>query len=48
MGHNGAGKTTTIEMISGHLIPTKGNIYVYDKEITGNANLAKGIIGVCA
>jgi branched-chain amino acid transport system ATP-binding protein len=35
IGANGAGKTTFINMITGHLIPSKGSIWFEDKEITG-------------
>ena len=35
IGANGAGKTTFINMITGHLTPSKGSILFEDKEITG-------------
>jgi branched-chain amino acid transport system ATP-binding protein len=35
IGANGAGKTTFVNMITGHLRPTKGSIHFEDKEITG-------------
>ncbi|MFI4959825.1 MAG: ABC transporter ATP-binding protein [Hyphomicrobiales bacterium] len=35
IGANGAGKTTFINMITGHLTPSKGSIWFEDKEITG-------------
>ena len=35
IGANGAGKTTFINMITGHLTPTKGSIWFEGKEITG-------------
>ena len=35
IGANGAGKPTFINMITGHLTPTKGTILFEDKDITG-------------
>ena len=35
IGANGAGKTTFINMITGHLTPSKGSIWFEAKEITG-------------
>jgi branched-chain amino acid transport system ATP-binding protein len=35
IGANGAGKTTFINMITGHLRPTKGTIRLEDLDITG-------------
>jgi branched-chain amino acid transport system ATP-binding protein len=35
IGANGAGKTTFVNMVTGHLRPTKGSIRFEDKEITG-------------
>ena len=35
IGANGAGKTTFINMITGHITPSKGSIWFEDREITG-------------
>ena len=35
IGANGAGKTTFINMITGHLCPTKGTIHFEERDITG-------------
>jgi len=35
IGANGAGKTTFVNMVTGHLRPTKGSIWFEGKEITG-------------
>ncbi|HEU4660736.1 MAG TPA: ABC transporter ATP-binding protein [Pseudolabrys sp.] len=38
IGANGAGKTTFVNMITGHLRPTKGSIFFEGREITGRAS----------
>jgi len=35
IGANGAGKTTFVNMITGHLRPSKGSIHFEDRDITG-------------
>lgn len=45
LGPNGAGKTTTVQMISGYLAPTKGNIFIEDELLTPK-NQRKFNIGV--
>ena len=37
IGANGAGKTTFVNMITGHLRPSKGTIRFEDRDITGHA-----------
>ena len=34
LGPSGCGKTTTLRMISGFEMPTKGKVYLYDKDIS--------------
>jgi len=46
LGPNGAGKSTTISVISGLLRPTKGDVAIFGKSITDQANQAKKHIGV--
>jgi branched-chain amino acid transport system ATP-binding protein len=38
IGANGAGKTTFINMITGHLTPTRGTIHFEERDITGLAS----------
>ena len=37
LGENGAGKTTTLKMLTGYLVPTKGNVEINDLNINGSA-----------
>ncbi|GGE34584.1 antibiotic ABC transporter ATP-binding protein [Pullulanibacillus camelliae] len=46
LGTNGAGKSTTINMISGLLRQSKGDIKLLDKEINKNKKFAKSNIGM--
>jgi ABC-2 type transport system ATP-binding protein len=45
LGPNGAGKSTTVKTIVGALKPSKGKIYVCDKEVTEHAEETKAMIG---
>ena len=46
LGPNGAGKTTTFYMITGMIKPTKGNIYLDNKEITSKAMYMRARSGI--
>jgi branched-chain amino acid transport system ATP-binding protein len=46
IGANGAGKTTFINMITGHLRPTKGTIRFEDRDITGRPSRAITRLGI--
>lgn len=46
LGPNGAGKTTTFYMITGMIKPTRGNIYLDDEEITGDAMYQRSRKGI--
>ncbi len=46
IGANGAGKTTFINMITGHLTPTKGSIWFEGREITGMPSRAITRLGI--
>lgn len=45
IGPNGAGKTTTFRILCGLLDPTSGKAYVADKDVTGNKDLIKQMVG---
>jgi branched-chain amino acid transport system ATP-binding protein len=46
IGANGAGKTTFINMISGHLRPSKGSIWFEDRNITGRPSREISRLGI--
>ena len=46
VGPNGAGKTTTFYMITGMIKPTKGQIFLDDKEITSKAMYMRARSGI--
>jgi branched-chain amino acid transport system ATP-binding protein len=46
IGANGAGKTTFVNMISGHLVPTQGNIEFNGRVITGLASRKIAQLGI--
>ncbi len=46
IGANGAGKTTFINMITGHLRPSKGTIWFQDRDITGRPSRAITRLGI--
>ena len=45
LGPNGAGKTTTMNMITGYLAPTEGNVTINSYDILSQAEEAKKCIG---
>lgn len=45
LGPNGAGKSTTMNMITGYIAPTDGEIFIDGVEINDNPSLAKKKIG---
>lgn len=45
IGPNGAGKTTTFRILCGLLDPTSGKAVVADKDVTGNKDLIKQLVG---
>ena len=47
LGNNGAGKTTLINMISGFMKPTNGNIYFNNRSLITDKTFIYGNIGLC-
>ncbi len=47
LGPNGAGKTTTVNILTGIIQPTKGNVIIAGFDVTKNSTDVKKIIGVC-
>jgi ATP-binding cassette, subfamily A (ABC1), member 3 len=47
LGHNGAGKTTTINMITGMLSPTEGDVFVEGQSIVGDVSKVRENLGLC-
>ena len=47
LGPNGAGKTTTVNILTGILQPTKGNVTIDGFDLSQNASKVKKVIGVC-
>ena len=46
IGPNGAGKSTLFNLITGHLQPTRGQVFLGDREITGRAPHAICLLGI--
>src|SRR5260370_24051407 len=47
IGPNGAGKSTLINLLSGDLVPTAGNIYLDQREIVGCSPDQRSRLGLC-
>jgi ABC-2 type transport system ATP-binding protein len=45
LGPNGAGKTTLIKILSGLILPTKGNAYIHGYDVAGDGKQVRGVIG---
>ena len=46
LGTNGAGKTTTIKMLSGLILPTEGEIFIFKDNMQDNAYKIKEILNI--
>ncbi|RYY36222.1 ATP-binding cassette domain-containing protein, partial [archaeon] len=47
LGHNGAGKSTTINMLTGMMEPTAGNMSVFGKDVSSQLSAIREDMGVC-
>ncbi|KAF4711649.1 hypothetical protein FOZ63_019097, partial [Perkinsus olseni] len=47
LGHNGAGKSTTINVLSGMVIPTSGDVTVYGHKVPTEMPVIRRSMGVC-
>ena len=47
LGVNGAGKTTTFKMLTGEIVPTKGEIFIGGYQVPKEMNQARMLIGYC-
>ena len=47
LGVNGAGKTTTFKCLSNEILPSSGNIYINDLNLSQNFNNIRNLIGYC-
>jgi len=47
LGHNGAGKTTAISMVTGLIMPTKGEGSFRDVDLFGQMKKIRTTLGVC-
>ncbi|XP_077515142.1 uncharacterized protein LOC144125532 isoform X2 [Amblyomma americanum] len=47
LGQNGAGKTSTIKVLTGQQSATSGDVYVYGKNINGEAKEIRKYLGYC-
>lgn len=46
LGPNGAGKSTTINMLTGLLTPSSGEVHIFEKKLTKNSRNIKSNIGI--
>ncbi|EER01707.1 Daunorubicin resistance ATP-binding protein drrA, putative [Perkinsus marinus ATCC 50983] len=47
LGHNGAGKSTTINVLSGMLTPTSGDVRIFNHRVPEDMPLIRRSMGVC-
>lgn len=47
IGHNGAGKTTTINLLTGMLPKTNGEVQIYNKNLENELDEIRKYTGIC-
>lgn len=47
LGVNGAGKTTTFRILTGEMLASSGDVYMFGESLSRNPKMARNVIGYC-